>query len=163
MNEIERTTTIELFAGSSFSGKPVRERLRVHQVDTQVYRLLQSPGLVLGIAKGDLIEAPDKTGIFQIVSRAGLICVQILLQRPVFNLAPLETAVETELQGSVDGLTDKQLVLSVPSTAGFKKIENFLDQLVKHLGGAEWFYGNIYDPADGVTSLNWWQEYPTSD
>jgi hypothetical protein len=33
--------------------------------------------------------------------------------------------------------------------------ESFMTPKSKY-PGCQWIYGNVYDPADGVTPLNWW-------
>lgn len=120
------------------------------------YRLEHSPGLVLGIAKGDVIKTRSPSHSYEIVSRSGLIAVQIFLESPVLDRQALTELIETALEGTIDAVTDKQVVLSVPYARGFQKIEAVLKQIVLGLGNAEWSYGNVYDPIDGVTPLNWW-------
>jgi hypothetical protein len=42
--------------------------------------------------------------------------------------------------------------------AGFAAIEGLFNQWVREHPGWEWYYGNVYSTADGVTPLNWWNE-----
>jgi hypothetical protein len=62
-------TTIELVAGKKSSGDPAFEEVLVDVVGEDVYRLVASPGLVLGVAAGDEIKVTG--GQFEVVSRGG--------------------------------------------------------------------------------------------
>ena len=55
------------------------------------------------------------------------------------------------LGGHLDGRTATNLVYTVPVTAGFDAIEAIFADLASSV---EWYYGNVYDPKDGATSLN---------
>jgi hypothetical protein len=35
----------------------------------------------------------------------------------------------------------------------------FIEFVAAH-PGTEWMFGNVYDPRDGVTPLNWWVQRP---
>ena len=50
------------------------------------------------------------------------------------------------------------LVYSIHVSCGFSAIENILNEFVGRDGQSAWMYGNVYDPADGETPLNWWQD-----
>ncbi len=68
-----------------------------------------------------------------------------------------------QLGGWLDGgVPGRLIVLTIPVIAGFAKIEALLNHWVAENGPAEWFYGNVYDPADGVTPLGWWDR-PSGD
>jgi hypothetical protein len=45
----------------------------------------------------------------------------------------------------------------VPLSEGFSKIEKVFNSTVEKCSGYGWSYGNVYDPTDGVTPLNWWK------
>ena len=45
---------------------------------------------------------------------------------------------------------------TVPVSAGFPAIEAVFNAWVAEHPGWEWSFGNVYDPADGVTPLGWW-------
>lgn len=47
---------------------------------------------------------------------------------------------------------------TVPVSAGFVAIEGVLNGLNDRFPDYEWFYGNVYDPKDGETPLNWWKD-----
>ena len=70
--------TIELFAGTKSKGKPVQEEVLVQPLEAEQYKVLQSPGFVLGITAGDVIKfIPSSSGKFELLSRGGNICIQI--------------------------------------------------------------------------------------
>ena len=48
------------------------------------------------------------------------------------------------------------LIYSVHVSLGFAAIEALLNAAMDEQSA--WFYGNVYDPADGTTPLNWWLE-----
>jgi hypothetical protein len=39
---------------------------------------------------------------------------------------------------------------------GFPAVEAAFDALIAEHARASWFFGNVYDPADDATPLNWW-------
>lgn len=150
---------ISLHAGTSSSGSSVREELLVESAGERRYRVLRSPGLIQGIAAGDTIELspPDR---FAVVARGGNLCVLVFGPASLDAIeAPLSRRL-SPLGGILDGKTDKQLVYTVPVRHGFPVIENILRECVDAFANAEWYFGNVYDPADGTTPLNWWPEPP---
>lgn len=97
------------------------------------------------------------------MARGSNVVIQIYLRaRDEVLEGWLYTTMTTVLSGRLDGLLDQNgillLVFSVDSSVGFRRIEGTLANAREHLStlGMEWFYGNVYDPADGVTPLNWW-------
>lgn len=150
-------TPLRLLAGRSSSGRPAYEEVLAEWVDGNRYRLIKSPGLVLGVAAGDEIELCDNES-FRVLRRAGNVCVQLfssdpdLLQQCERHLTPLLRA----LGGWLDGRAEKELVFTIPAEVGFRPIEQALGGASQLFKGIEWYYGNVYDPVDGVTPLNWW-------
>ena len=63
------------------------------------------------------------------------------------------------LDGILDIETPRLLVYSIHVSIGFQAIEILLDRISGQFAGTLWYYGNVYDPADGVTPLDWWQEF----
>lgn len=149
--------TINLYAGDAASGEPVYENLPVLPLSDDRYRLLASPGLVMGVTKDDEIQFLPETGDFELLSRGQNLCIQVFLPRePVAEIETLITRVVHNLAGSHDGQTEQQLVFSVPIETGFAAVEQVLNGYVADNPGCEWYYGNVYDKEDGVTPLNWW-------
>ncbi len=91
------------------------------------------------------------------MSRGGNVAVQIFSGRPI---RPVIAQVEDEvvsLNGRLDGAIEKGAVFTIPVESTFAAIEGIFNRLVKSEPGVEWLYGNVYDPNDGVTPLNWWK------
>lgn len=148
---------INLYVGNSSSGERVYENLPVTPLGNNKYKILSSPGLVLGIAKDDEIQYFPDSGEFDLISRGRNLCIQLYLSpNGVKDLEMLTSQIKNELEGTIDGFTKKQAVFSVPVKIGFSKLEKILNQFVQTNPDCKWYYGNVYDIADGVTPLNWW-------
>ena len=149
--------TLELFAGNKSDGSPVLEQVRVEQLGTTTYKLIQSPGLVLGIAAGDTFELlPDRR--ISVISRGQNLCIQLYVGSRNSALERFATDSLAALGGRLDGESASQLVYTAPVSAGFPAIEEVLREIVSRFPTCEWYYGNVYDPDDGVTPLNWWTQ-----
>lgn len=144
----------------SVDGQPLREVVPATHLAGEMYRVDASPGFVPGIATGDVIElcAAEVHG-FRVISRGGNVCVQVFSRSP----HPVEL-VNRELQplrGRVDGGHDSTtvhlLILTISVSSGFAAIEDLMRLLGDWFQIERWMYGNVYDPADGVTPLNWWR------
>jgi hypothetical protein len=61
-----------------------------------------------------------------------------------------------ELRGWLDGKAAKELVYTIPVSAGFPAIEGLFSEVKAAYPDVEWYFGNVYDERDGVTPLNWW-------
>lgn len=66
------------------------------------------------------------------------------------------------LGGALDGAIERGLMFTVPVSAGFRAGEAVHNVGVAEHPGWEWFFGNVYDPKDGVTPLDWWVWTPTN-
>ncbi|MDP3157922.1 MAG: DUF4265 domain-containing protein [Archangium sp.] len=148
-----------LFAGSRKNGSPVQEEVVLERLGGDRFRVVQSPGLVLGIAAGDVITVDGDRPT--VVVRGGNLCVQIFSIADIARIEPVATERLRGLGGYLDGSAEKELVFTLPLTAGWQNIERVLNEVVAQFPGAEWLYGNVYDAVDGVTPLNWWVK-PTS-
>jgi hypothetical protein len=138
--------TLELHADRASSGRPVREEVRAR--------------LVLGIAAGDVIELDrHDQSCFVVRRRGGNIAVQIFFPAVSDEIAERFTAALGGVGGWLDGRADRQLVFSVPATGDFRPLESILNALIAAYPGAEWYYGNVYDPKDGVTPLTGGNEH----
>jgi len=138
-------------------GRPLREPVHVEALGGWRYRLRYSPGFVRGIAAGDEFRLVDgEDGAFEVVRRAGNVAVQVYCAGPVApDRAELEGLVAAA-GGVLDGGVERGLVFTFPVSVGFAVIERVFDGWVRSHVGWAWYYGNVYDPADGVTPLNWW-------
>lgn len=147
--------TISLYAGERSDGSVVYEEVIVESLGDSRFRLAQSPGLVLGIAAGDIIEIDDQNRA-KVVSRAGNLCIQIYTKGEGARIETILPQKLRALNARLDGKSGHQLVLTIPATAGFEAIESAMGAIVREFPEVEWFYGNVYDPHDGRTPLNWW-------
>jgi hypothetical protein len=147
--------TIELFAGKRSDGSSVNEQVLVEPLGGTRYLLLRSPGVVLGLAAGDEFDTKGDGG-FEIVRRGRNLCIQILFSPEPATLEPEAAKAFANLGGRLDGGTKGLLVYTVPVAVGFPAVEAVLSRLVSAYPGVEWYYGNVYDPKDGITPLNWW-------
>jgi hypothetical protein len=152
-----KPTTIDLVASTNPDGTRFYESVLVERIGPGRYRVLASPGLLEGFAAGDEIElAPEQSSGHRVTKRGGNVCVQFFwgddASRP---WEELERQVAT-LGGRLDGQTPGLLVFTIPIAAGFPAIESVFYEAEKRYPGCRWVYGNVYDPADGVTPLEWW-------
>lgn len=147
-------TVILIVAGhSSTSGKPVLEELLVDDLAGGRYRVVSAPGLASGVAAGDVIAYDEQAQTFEVVERGGNLCVQVYGTHRV----PEEFVAEVNrLGGTFDGATERNSVYSIPVTATFPVVEKLFGDFVAAHPGTNWYFGNVYDPADDETPLNWW-------
>jgi hypothetical protein len=157
MDTNESVTTLNLFAGYAASGNSVKEEVLVERISPREYRILRSPGLIQGVAAGDVILAADD-GTFKVLSRGQNLSIQMFYAGDIEALEKFTMSRLTPLGGRLDGKDSKLLVYTVPVSAGFQAVEKVLNEAVTSYPGAEWYYGNVYDPKDGVTPLNWWRQ-----
>jgi len=149
-------TSLQLVAGRKQSGQLVHEEVLVEKLSPTKFRIIASPGYVLGVAAGDVIEPVGGVGEFRVVERGGNVSIQIfgdngLVDDHLGELAGLSQAVDARGQD----LT----VLTVPLRLGFAHIENVLNAFCQRHPDVRWYYANVYDPSDGVTPLNWWLKH----
>ncbi len=149
---------IELYAGLRPDGQPVVERIQVEILEDNSSKLVTSPAFVQGIAKGDNIKLNTEERSFEVLKRSGNLCIRVFAKE---DLASIEHDISPELEklgGTLDVENDRVLVYSIHVSCGFQAIEKILNDYTGDATESAWFYGNIYDPKDGVTPLNWWQD-----
>ncbi len=153
MNDIK---VINLFAGKQPDGQSVVEQVRVVPTENDRFRLVQSPAFVQGLASGDEIRYDEKDNSFELVSHSGNLCLRVLARQGLELIRDNLNAELIKLGAELDYANERLLVYSIHVSCGFKEIEAVLN---KHVGKDEnslWRYGNVYDPSDGSTPLNWW-------
>ena len=168
---------LTLVAGFSPDGEPVLEKITVDVLEPSKpdatapgsavaatapaaeYRLQKSPAFVRGLAAGDRIRHPSKsqTG-YDVVQRSGNLAIRVLRKDNIEEVANSLTPEFELMDGSLDLQTPRLLVYSIHVSIGFQAIEELLDRAVGQFPGTVWYYGNVYDPVDGVTPLDWWRE-----
>lgn len=154
--------TLDLIAGYRSDGEAIMERLSVEALpDTRdEYRLRQSPAFLRGLASGDRIRFPARNEAgYELLRRSGNLCIRVLRRDDLDSVSMALTPEIELLDGSLDLQTPRLLVYSIHVSTGFQTLEVLLDRIVGQFPGTVWYYGNVYDPADGVTPLDWWQEF----
>lgn len=141
-----------LVGGYKDSGEAVYENVLVTYLSSNEIRLVKTPGIVLGVAAGDVLQI-DGNGEFSVKERAGNVAVQIYGDPGVAR--SLESDIEA-LGSRWDGALETLTIYTIPASAGFRSIELVPNALMSKDSTLEWYYGNVYDSADGVTPLNWW-------
>jgi hypothetical protein len=146
---------IELIAGIGPNGVPVVERLQVQVNEQNECQLVRSPAFVKGIASGDVIKLAEQ-GEFELLRRSGNLAVRVVSKGDIQALSERLTPQIEQLGGELDSETPRLLIYSLHVSLGFSSIETLLNNAMDDTSA--WFYGNVYDPADGTTPLNWWQD-----
>lgn len=149
---------IELFAGLQPDGKPAVERIAVKVLEDDSCELVRSPAFVKGIASGDVVKLNKEDSSFELLKRSGNLAIRVFAREDIQQLNDDLTARLEKLGAELDLENDRLLVYTIHVSCGFSAIEKILDDLVGEETESAWFYGNVYDPTDGVTPLNWWQE-----
>ncbi|MEW5249493.1 DUF4265 domain-containing protein [Microbulbifer sp. 2201CG32-9] len=149
--------TIELFAGTDPDGQPVVERLQVRVNEDHSCQLVRSPAFVKGIASGDTIKVDKHKQQFELVKRSGNLAIRVLCRGDSSALSDQLTPQLEKLGGELDLETPRLLVYSIHVSCGFADIEKILNQACDGANSV-WYYGNVYDPEDGQTPLNWWRD-----
>lgn len=151
-DSVERTVIL-IVAGRRTSGEPSYEELLVDRLPDGRYRVAAAPGLANGLAAKDIVAYDPDSREVAVVERGGNLCVQIYGTHRV----PEEfVAGVNRLGGTFDGATERNSVYSIPVTATFPVVEKMFNEFVAAYAGTEWYFGNVYDPADDETPLNWW-------
>ncbi len=149
---------IEMFAGVGPDGQPIVEKLPVRELDTGNLQLVRSPAFVKGVASGDFLRCDPQTRDITLVQRSGNLSIRVFARDRIEQLADRLTPELEHLGGELDLHNERMLVYSIHVSCGFDAIEAILKPAIEAYGESAWLYGNVYDPTDGETPLNWWQE-----
>lgn len=153
---------LPFLAGINPQGEPVFESLEVEIVeDTEdEVRLLRSPLLTRNLAAGDKLKVINPSSAeYELLRRSGNLSIRVFRLHQLEILAESLTAKFEKLGGSLDRQTDRALVYSIHFSIGFQTIEELLASVCKDYPDTVWYYGNVYDPEDGTTPLEWWLEF----
>ena len=152
---LENVAMLSLFVDQS-EGEDVFEEVLVRRHAAERFEFLSSPGLLLGVAAGDVIELLPK-GRFRVVAHGGNVCVQSYLGAQAQDLEPDLHARLHAIGGRVDGRSPGVLVGTIPLVpTGFAAIERVMESFVKDHPPATWAYGNVHEDEDGKVPLAWW-------
>jgi len=160
------TTELPFFAGVDDDEQPVFESIKVEFVDParDVVRLLHSPVFVRNLASGDHVRVVNPaTAEYELERRSGNLCVRVMRKEGVDRIAEDLIPALEKLGGQLDVRSDRALIFSIHVSIGFPAIEELLNGHCGRHQGAAWYYGNVYDPTDGITPLLWWQDFARQD
>lgn len=159
-------TEMPFLAGTNENGDPVFESLEVEFIANKPkhVRLMKSPLLTRNLAAGDILRVinPD-TAEYELKKRSGNLSIRFFGQD---QLDILEEALSSKLEklgGCLDLRNQRALVYTIHVSIGFQTIEQTIDDVCKDYPEVIWYYGNVYDPEDGVTPLEWWTEFDAQE
>ena len=156
------TTELPFFAGVDDNEQPVFESIRVEIIDPdrEIVRLLHSPLFARNLAAGDHVRVVNlATAEYALEKRSGNLSIRVLRKTDIEAVAHELVPALEKLGGKLDRQTDNALIFSIHFSIGFVPVERLLNEACERHPGAVWYYGNVYDPSDGVTPLRWWQDF----
>lgn len=119
------------------------------------YRASATPGMVTGLAAGDVFRIIDRaSGRVEVVERGGTLGLQIFCATSIEAAAKWLSPRIEAIGGCWDGQIDVAVVFTVPFGRGFEPIEALIAELCTRFQGIEWLYSNVY--GDDGKPLNWW-------
>ena len=129
--------------------------VEVEKTESGDYLVLYSPGLVEGIAAGDVIRLTnDVLGQFKVLHRGGNVSIKWMADSPISEHLEQADKILGPLGARRDGDIAKAAVWTVPVTATFTAIEEAMNRVTDLIPDSGWWYGNVYDENDNP--LNWW-------
>ncbi|WP_339203994.1 DUF4265 domain-containing protein [Paenibacillus sp. FSL K6-3182] len=138
----DKLTLIKVIADTNSQGT-VLEELPAEYLSDQKFKLCASPGLALGLAKGDTIKL-HPSGDFELIKHGGNFCIQIYNEQPIKEkIKAAESIVKRELSGSLDGFHNGSLAFTAPISNGFHATNNVFNK-IRNLLDSEYYYSNIY-------------------
>ena len=163
-NDPDTIEKIELpfLAGINPDGDPVFESLEIELVEDSEdeIRLVKSPLLTRNLAAGDKLKVVNvSTAQYELLRRSGNLSIRVFRVHQLDVLAENLTAKIEKMGGSLDAQTDRALVYSIHFSIGFQTIEDMLSEVCRDYPDTVWYYGNVYDPEDGTTPLEWWLDF----
>ena len=156
---------LPLIAGYTPQGDAMVEQVPVIPIEgsRDHYRVQQSPAFVRGLAADDRIRYPvDEQAGWELIEHSGNLCVRVFSKHNTDELDALLTPEMELIDGKLDLKTPRALVYSIHVSIGFQKIEDVINKVLTRFPESVWYYGNVYDPEDGVTPLNWWLDIADS-
>lgn len=156
---MSETLQIPLIAGYNNDDQPVAEKVQVTPVDgvQNEFRLELAPVFVRGLAAGDRIRYPaDNDAGYELLEHSGNLSIRVFSKHNIEDVSQAVTPALELIDGKLDVSSPGILVYSIHVSIGFKRIEQVLTEALAGFPESIWYYGNVYDPADGTTPLNWW-------
>jgi hypothetical protein len=157
----QRFVLLQLQAGKDSKGQQVLEQLKARVLEKESdFEILQTPLLVRNLAKGDVIAiSPHSQDAYTLIQRSGNLAIRVFSKTSLDKLELLLTPEVEKLDGSLDLKTTRALSYSLHVNLGFAVIEALFDNVMASFADTVWYYGNVYDPQDGLTPLNWWDSF----
>ncbi len=157
----EQQAILQLPAGQDSEGQQVLEKIEVFVLETaDHYELKKTSMLVRGLGKGDIICVDqNQTSKYKVAKRSGNLAVRVFRKTDIEVLESSLTPQVEMHEGTLDIQTNRALSYSLHVNLGFAEIEALFDNAMAAYPDSVWYYGNVYDPADGVSPLNWWGSY----
>jgi len=138
------------------AGSKTTQPVPVERLPDGTFRAAATPGMVLGLAAGDVFRLVDEaSGEFEVIVRGGNVGLQIFCSGAIEPAATWLTPRVEALGGWWDGQISRAVVFTVPFGSGFDPIESLMTALCAEFQGIEWLYANVYDEND--LPLNWWE------
>ena len=153
---------LRLVAGADSKGQPVFETVEVIALEDKpgYYQLGASPLLLRNLARGDIFKVDlENPADIRVEQRSGNIAVRVFARQGLELLEQKLTPEVEKLGGTLDIATPRGLSYSLHVNIGFSAIENLFDGIMAEYLESVWYYGNVYDPVDGITPLNWWDQF----
>lgn len=160
------TVTLPLIAGYNPQGEAIVEQVAASVVEGKPdeFRVLSSPAFTRGLAADDKIRYPiDEQAGWKLLEHSGNLCVRVFSKHNTEGLDQLLTPEIELIDGKLDIKSPRFLIYTIHVSIGFAKIEEVLGKVLAGFPDTVWYYGNVYDPEDGVTPLNWWQDIAGAD
>ena len=157
----EQSSLLQLPAGLDENGHTVLEKLQVYVLDKQDhFEVKKSPLFIRNLARGDIIYIDKQApGQYKLLQRSGNLAVRIFRKTDLNVLEMTLTPEIEKLDGKLEIKTDRALSYSLHVNLGFSAIEALFDNAMASFPDSVWYYGNVYDPRDGTTPLNWWDSF----
>ncbi|MDT8398790.1 MAG: DUF4265 domain-containing protein [Pseudomonadales bacterium] len=152
---------LQLLAGTDNKGQAVLEKVVAQPLaEADTFELLRTPLFIRNLAAGDHFRVSSTVpGTFTVTRRSGKLSIRVFRKENIDSLEQQLSPEVEKLGGSLDVKTERALAYSLHVNIGFAAIETLFDNKMAEFRDSVWFYGNIYDPADGVTPLHWWDEF----
>lgn len=132
-------TTLTLLADAGGPSGPVHEQIAAEALPDGTFRLLTSPGLVLGAAAGDIIEVAED-GLPRVLVASGNVALQVFADDDTNDaLAMLLRPLGARMDGRIP---ETLTVFTLPGGASLDQVERVLEALVRRHPDVEWLYGN---------------------
>src|SRR5690606_21604900 len=96
---------------------------------------------------------------FRVLRRSGQLAIRVFRKSAIDDLERELTPEVEKLGGRLELASERALVYTLHVNIGFSAAESLFDGFMGRFAGTVWYYGNGYDPKDGVTPLNWWIEF----